>query len=167
MKTKARKHEDLKTGEALLKNSEGLVFVDFKNVRTADLRELRRDLKKSGNPLYVLKTRLVGLLLKKHGVEFDVKKFKTSAGTVFASNLESAASTVYKFFKKLETEKRGDTKKMLGGYDVKQKRYLEQPRIVMIGQLPPREVLLAQLAAMIAAPVRSLLYVLDQKAKRS
>ena len=58
-------------------------------------------------------------------------------------------------------------KHLLGGYDVAGKQPVDAATIVMIGKLPPREVLLAQLLGMIAAPIKSLLYVLDQKAKRS
>ena len=162
MKTKLQKQENLKTGEGMFSKSEALIFVDFKNVKTADLRMLRQELKKTESPLFVIKKRLLGVLLKKHGIEFDGSQFKTSVGTVFASNLEKAASSVHAFFKKLQVEKRGDVKKILGGYDVKKKDFVPAERMIFIGGLPPREVLLAQLASMIAAPVRSLLYVLDQ-----
>jgi ribosomal protein L10 len=168
MKTKAQKQEDLKRGEALLGKSHTLVFVDMSGVKTTAARTLRSELKKGGNPLFVLKKRLLGLLLKQRGIEFDDRRFKTSVGTVFVSNLESAAAAVYRFFRGLELEKKGDPKKqILGGLDLGAKNFIEGSRVVMIGQLPPREVLLAQLAAMIAAPVRSLLYVLQERSKRS
>ena len=35
----------------------------------------------------------------------------------------------------------------------------------MIGKLPSREVLLAQVAGMLAAPIKMFLYVLNEKAK--
>jgi len=130
---------------------------------------LRQELKKGGNPLLVIKKRLLGLILKEKGIEFDSREFKTSVGTVFVSNLENAASSIYKFFKGLETDKKIDVKageKILGGYDLKEKSAIDAARIVFIGQLPPREILLAQLLGMIAAPIKSLLYILDQKAKK-
>jgi hypothetical protein len=37
--------------------------------------------------------------------------------------------------------------------------------VVYIGKLPPREVVLAQLLGMLAAPIRSFLYILDEKSK--
>jgi len=168
MKTKAQKQEDLKQGEVLLNKSEALVFVDMSGVKTAAARTLRSELKRGGNPLFVLKKRLLGLLLKKRGIEFDDRRFKTSVGTVFVSNLESATAAVYKFFRGLELEKKGEVKRqVLGGFDLGAKDFIEGSRVVAIGQLPPREILLAQLASMIAAPIKSLLYVLDQKSKRS
>jgi ribosomal protein L10 len=44
---------------------------------------------------------------------------------------------------------------------------LSAEEVLFVGQLPPREILLAQLLGMIAAPIKSFLYVLDQKSKRS
>jgi len=44
---------------------------------------------------------------------------------------------------------------------------LEGAQVVRIGTLPPREVLLAQLLGVLAGPIRSFMYLLDEKAKRS
>ena len=168
MKSKARKQKELKQGQELYKKSDALVFVDCSKVKTVDLRNLRQELKKSGNPLLVIKKRLLGLILKEKGVEFNSRDFKTPVGTIFVSNLENAAASIYKFFKGLETDKKIDAKageKILGGYDLKEKSAIDAARIAFIGQLPPREVLLSQLLGMIAAPIKSLLYVLKEKSQ--
>ena len=170
MKSKAQKQLELKQGQELYEKSDALVFVDCSEVKTVDLRNLRQELKKSGNPFLVIKKRLLGLILKEKGLEFKSSEFKTSVGTVFVSNLENAAASIYKFFKGLEINKKIDVKaaeKILGGYDLKEKSTIDAARIAFIGQLPPREVLLAQLLGMIAAPIKSLLYVLKEKSQRS
>lgn len=165
MKTKAQKQDELKEGAELLKKSEALLFVDFASVRTADLRNLRRELKQEGNPMFVMKKRLVGLLMKEHGMESVHQEFKTSIATVFASDLEKATHSVVKFFKGLEVEKKATLEKVLGGYDVAQKAPIDRMQVIRIGQLPTREILLTQLLGMLTAPMRSLLYLLDAKAK--
>ncbi|MEY4731682.1 MAG: hypothetical protein RL681_628 [Candidatus Parcubacteria bacterium] len=167
MKTKIQKQEEVTKGEGLFKKSEAVLFVDFSKVRTADLRNLRTELKKAGNPLFVMKKRLLAIVLKKNGLTWETKDMKTQVGAVFASSLEAAAQSVYKFFKALEKEKKIDGAKILGGFDVKKGIFMPAPDVSAIGSLPPREVLLAQLAMMIAAPVKTLLYILDQKAKQS
>lgn len=167
MKTKSQKQEELKQGEELLQKSEALIFVDFSKVKTSDLRNLRRELKASGNPLFVIKKRLLNLVLKGKELPFKEEQFKTSLATVFASNLEAAASAVYKFFKFLEAEKKIEGQKILGGYDAKKGDLIEAERVIFIGSLPPREVLLAQLLGLLAAPIRSLLYVLSEKSKQT
>jgi large subunit ribosomal protein L10 len=168
MKTKLQKQEQIKKGETLAEKSAGVILLDFAKVNTADLRNLRRDLTKDGSKLFIMKKRLLGIMLTKKGAEFKGADFKTSVGAVFAANLEAASSAVYKFFKGLEKEKKIEGKKILGAYDfARSNAFMPQAEIEFMGSLPPREVLLGQLLGMIAAPIRSLLYVLDQKAKQT
>jgi len=161
MKTKSQKSEELEKGKDLLAKSEFLVFTDFTKVGAEDLRRFRMELRKVGAGFLVIKKRLLGILLKGHSADFDMKKNKLSLGTVFAPDIEKSAGTVYKFFKELKVEK----EKILGGYDLKQKAEMSPAVVLAIGQLPPREVLLSQLLGMIAAPIQSLLYVLSERSK--
>lgn len=172
MKTKAQKGEELKRAKQLLDKSQALVFADFTKIAAEDVRKFRAELKKIGANFLVIKKRLLGLLLKEQGVDVDLKKFKTSIGTVFSEKgTEVVAGPAFKFFSGLEVPEGGDkntwVKHLLGGYDVKNNLPIDAARVVFIGKLPPREVLLTQLLWMLSAPVRSLLYLLDQKAKRS
>jgi ribosomal protein L10 len=128
-------------------------------------------LNKSGANFLVIKKRLLGLLLKEKGIVADLNKFKMSVGTIFSeSNLESATGPAYKFFSTLAVPdgaaKDVWIKHLLGGYDAKSNTSLDAQQVVYIGKLPPREVLLAQLLGMLNAPIRSFMYVLDQKAKQ-
>lgn len=174
MKTKSQKQEEMDKGRKLLDGSQAVLLVDFSKIKTADLRKLRQELKKSGSPMLVIKKRLLGLLFKEKNLELPVGDIKAPVGTIFvasppAGGLEEAAGFVYRFFKGLEAEKKIEAVKvkMLGGYDLAKKEFIPAEQALFIGQLPPREVLLAQLLGMIAAPIRSFLYVLDQKAKQT
>jgi large subunit ribosomal protein L10 len=168
MKTKSQKQEELDKGRELLEKSQAVLLIDFGKVKTADLRNLRRELKKSGNPLFVIKKRLLGLIFKEKNLELPVGGVKAPMGAVFASNLEEAAGSVYRFFKGLEKDKKVEAAgaKMVGGYDLMKKEFIPAEQAVFIGQLPPREALLAQLLGMLAAPIRSFLYVLSEKSKQ-
>jgi large subunit ribosomal protein L10 len=130
------------------------------------MRNLRKELKASGSNILVLKKRLLSLMFKEKGIDYSAKDMKTQVAAVFASDIESASSSVYKFFAGLQKEKKIEGEKILGGYDVKMSEALDAARVIMIGKLPPREALLGQLLGMLAAPIRSFLYVLDQKAKQ-
>lgn len=172
MKTKAQKQEELKKGKELLAKSQVLVFTDFTNLPTRNLRALRKELRAVGANFLVIKKRLLNLLLKEAGVNFDVKQFKLSVGTVFSEvDAEKISIPVYKLFAAIEVPegKAKDVwvKHILGGYDLKNKKFIEPTDIVFIGKLPPREVLLAQLLGMFASPIRSFLYLLDQKSKQT
>ena len=170
MKTKSQKQEEIKKGEELLVGKDAVLLLDFLKVKTGDLKNLRKELKDAGNPLLVIKKRLLGVILKREGIEIKSGDAAVPVGAVFASNLEAAAGSIFKFFKGLETAKKlspqGAKAKMLGGYDLKTKDAISRETVLAIGQLPPREILLAQLLGMIAAPLKSLLYILKQKSEQ-
>jgi len=172
MKTKVQKQTELNKAKELLEKSSAVLFADFTKIAAEDVRKLRMELKKNGANLLVIKKRLLSLLFKEKGIDTDLKKFKISIGTIFSpTGAEAVAGPAFKFFSGLEVPEGGDknmwVSHLLGGYDVAAKTPVGVAQIVMIGKLPSREILLAQLLGTISAPIRSLLYVLDQKAKRS
>lgn len=172
MKSKAQKSEELKKAKELFAKSRVLVYMDFTKISAENLRKLRQELKKIGATLLVIKKRLLGLLLKEKGVEFDSKEHKISLGAIFSeSDSEKVSGAVYKLLSSLDVPEGGDkamwVKHILGGYDVKDKTKIMAEEMITLGKLPPREVLLGQLLGMLAAPIRSFLYVLSEKSKRS
>ena len=171
MKTKIQKKEDLKRGKKLFDKAQVLVFTDFTNLPAEHLRRLRRELKSVGASFLVIKKRLLNILLKEKGINFDVRQYKLSVGTVFSeTDIEQISLPVYKLFSSLEVPEGAAKdvwiKHILGGYDLKSKTVVGATQIVFIGKLPPREVLLAQLLGMLSAPIRSFLYVLDQHRRK-
>ncbi len=170
MKTKAQKHEDVKAAGELLKKSQTLVFTDFGQVGSEDMRRLRRDVKEAGGKLTVVKKRLLNVLFKQEGIDYDVRQFDGAVGTIFAEGgIETVAGPVQRFFSSLGASvklREASAKKILGGYDLAKKESLDAATVVMIGKLPVREVLLAQVLGMLAAPMSQLLYTLQQKAEQ-
>jgi large subunit ribosomal protein L10 len=170
MKTKAQKSEELARAKVLLEKSKSLIFADFTKLTAENTRKMRTELKKSGANFLVIKKRLLGLLLKEKGINADLKQFKTSVGTIFAEGTsDTIAGPAYRFFKSLEVPEGGDkamwVKKLVAGYDIKGNAFMTAAEVSMIGQLPPREVLLGQFLGTLAGPIRSFMYLLDQKSK--
>jgi len=162
MKTKAQKQESIRKAADLIEKSTALVFTDFGGVTMEDTKRLRRSLREDGAQMFVLKKRLLGVAMKEKGKEFDPQSYPGPVGAVFATNgIESASAAVVKFFKGLKLEKA----KVLGGYDLAANKPLDKETVLMIGNLPSREVLLGQLLGMLSAPVRSFLYILKQKSE--
>ena len=146
-----------------MKTSKMLILTDFGKLSAEQLRAFRREMKNADAKLLVMKKRLLSILLKEYGADVDVKSNKLSVGAVFSkSGLEEISAPVYKFFKELKLEK----EKILGGWDAAAKKAVDASEIAFIGSLPPREVLLGQLLGMLSSPIRSFLYVLDQKSKQ-
>jgi len=170
MKTRAQKEIELANARALFEKSEALIFADFTKITAENLRKLRIELKKSGANFLVIKKRILGILLKEKGIDVDLKQFKTSVGTIFSEvDSEHIAGPAFKFFSGMEVPEGAAkdiwVKKILAGYNITAGTAMTAEDVVYIGKLPPREVVLAQLLGMLAAPIRSFLYLLDEKSK--
>lgn len=171
MKTKAQKGVELEKGRKLLAESEALIFADFSRVSNENLKKLRKVAREAGAEFLVIKKRLLNVLLKEKGIAYDVKQFGGSVGTIFSKgNVEKISGPVYAFFSKLEVREGGAkdmwAKHILGAYDAKGKAAVGADQIIFIGKLPPREVLLAQLLGTLVAPLRSFMYLLQQKSAK-
>ena len=185
MKTRQKKEQELKKATDLMSESEAIIFVDISKITTHFLKAFRRELKKNLSELVVIKKRILKWGLSSEGgsssggksknINLDLNSLKTSFGTVFTKNLELGAQTIYKFLsseggsysggKNLEKEK--ITERFLGGYNLIKQKELNSKELITIGSLPPREVVLGQVLSGILSPIRGLIYILNEKAKRS
>lgn len=167
MKTKAQKQEDVKAAGEKLARSKTMVFTDFGRVTSEDMRKLRREMKAIGAELSVVKKRLLNVLFKEKGIDYDARQFEGPVGTVFAEGgLDTVAGTIHKFFAGLGADaksKEESMKKILGAYDLEAKAPMTREFVMMVGKLPSREVLLGQLFGTIAAPIQAFMYILQQK----
>jgi large subunit ribosomal protein L10 len=162
MLTKQQKKEHVKKGKELIKESRNLVFADFTGVGVEDIRHLKSELKKAGIVFRVFKKRLLKIALKEAGIEFDPEQFAAQLGTFFMpGELSDAAGQIYKFSKDLAKKKKDF--KVLGVYDITAKSFLDPEQFTVIAKLPSREILLAQLVGMLAAPIRALMYLLSAR----
>lgn len=160
--TRAKKEEIFSEGSEKISQSRFLIFADFQGVGVSELQKLRTALKEAGANFKVIKKRILRLVLRERGFDFDPVKFKGQVGTVFGTDeLEKIIAPVYHF---LEDNERF---KILGGLDLTSKEELSAEKIIAIGKLPSRGVLLAQLMGVMIAPVQKLMYVLDILSKRS
>lgn len=170
MKTKIQKTEEIKKAEELLSGSKFLAFAEFGGVPAEDVRKLRVKAKEMGANVMMLKKRLLNVALKNKGIDYDVRQFKASVGTVFSPDLEKGSGAIYGFFSNLgesKEEKAENIKKILGGFDIANGTSLDASKVIAIGMLPPREVILAQFMGMLVAPLRTFMYILQEKAKMS
>lgn len=166
MKTKAQKKQAIDESEKLLKESGHALFVDFSGIGVEDMRELKKALRESGARMKVIKKKLLRVAFQNLGIDFNPEQFDLQLATIFAQpgkDISEVASPVYKFYK--DKEKQGF--KILGMYDLSAKQFADGAMTARIGQLPPREVLLAQFVGMLAMPIKMFMYVLEQKAKKS
>jgi len=162
MLNKEQKKEVVKRSGELLEKSHNLILVDFSRISAEAMRKLRKSIRDKNSQLKIIKKRILGIALNRAGADFKPEDFKTSVGTVFVSGeMTDVAGDLYKFGKENEGFK------MLGGYDLQSKAFVDEETINRIGQLPSREILLAQLLGMFTAPMRKFLIVMNEKGRMS
>ena len=162
MITKAKKVETIDEGVNELSEAKLLLFADFKGAKVEELKDLRRTLKQTNSKFKVMKKRLLRIVLQKKGIDFDPLKFESQVGIIFGSGeIAEVVQPIYKF------SKDHPSFKLVGGLNVETKEEVPFETIQMIGSLPSREILLAQLMGTLIAPLRGLMYVLQEKSKRS
>ncbi|MDO8556918.1 MAG: 50S ribosomal protein L10 [Candidatus Jorgensenbacteria bacterium] len=165
MKTKKQKTEAIESGLEDLKKSKTVIITDFTGLSSNEMNALRRALRAIETPFRVVKKRLLKIIFEKSGAPFDTKQYEGQTGVVFSpKDIVEVAGTVYRFVK--EHEKKGIFK-ILGGLDVAEKRFIDAKEVVAIGKLPSREILLGQLVGMIAAPIKSFMFILKAKSEKS
>ncbi|MDP3725115.1 MAG: 50S ribosomal protein L10 [Nanoarchaeota archaeon] len=150
------KEESKKIGE-----TKTLIFTDFTGLSASAGDALRKSLRELGAKYRVMKKRILGIVLKDHGIPITAKDLKGQVGVVLSpEGMPETAGKVFTFFK--ENKERF---KILGGVEMEGKRVFAKAEVEMIGNLPSREVLLGQLVYMIGSPIRSLAFVLQERAK--
>lgn len=158
--TKAKKTEILEGGKEALEQAHILLFTDFAGTKVSELRDLRKLLKEVNAKFKVIKKRLLKIALKEKGVDFDPLKFEGQVGTIFSSGeISEIIQPVYKF------SKEHPNLKLIGGLNIETKEEVPFETIKMIGSLPSREILLSQLVGAMTAPLRGLMYILQEKGR--
>jgi len=162
MLTKEQKSAQIEEGKKMLENSKSLIFIDFSGTPVEMMKKLRNSLRESGSKLKVIKKKLLRIIFEKSGVDFNPEQFEAHLGVIFTEKeVTEVAVPVYKFSK--EADKTAF--KILGGYDLVAKDFYDGQKIKFIGQLPPREILLAQFIGMLSMPIKMFMNVLNEKSK--
>lgn len=153
MQTKDQKKNIIKDLAEKIKNSKSVVFSDFKGLKVKDMTELRRELRKEGTDMKVVKKTLMNLALKDAGVELDTNKFEGQIAVAVSEKDEvMAAKIIAKFAKANENIK------IVGG--ILGTKALAKEEVMALAKLPTKEELLAKLVGTINAPVSGFVNVL-------
>ncbi len=161
MKTKAQKIKKVEEGGKIVDERNTLIFADFSGTKVNDMNALRKSLHALESKFEVFKKRLFRVALQKKGFEFNPETLEGQLGVIYTDKrMDEIAGPVYKFAKQFKTFK------ILGGINIKEKEFIPGNQVEAIGQLPPREVLIAQVVGTIAAPMSAFLYVLSERSKQ-
>ena len=161
MKKKTEKIQEVEERAKEMGEHQTLILTSFTKIPANDLNDLRKTLRRAGAPFRVMKKRLLKRALEKRSIAFEYGKEEGQAGVVLSpKDMLETSSIVYRF------AKAHDTFAIVGGVQVAEKQFVPASDVIRLGQLPSREVLLGQLVGMLVSPIRSFLFVLNEKAKR-
>lgn len=154
--TKKQKEEILKSVESKLAKQKSVVFTDFTGLNVEKLQNLRKQLRDKGVEYQAVKKTLLGIALKKTGLEADISQFPGSVAVAIGYDDDIAPSKIVYDFAKT---KENNAMQILGG--IFQNSFASKETILKLAKIPPREILLAQLVSVLIAPVRGLAIALD------
>ena len=152
--TKQKKEEILKNLRANIKQAGVIVFVNFHGLSVLGAMELRRMLKQIGARYVVAKKTLIKKAFDKSGFGGELPALEGEIALAFSeADLTASAKTIDQFARKNKAIK------ILGG--VFEKSFVGADKIIVLANIPPREILLGQFVNVINSPVRGLAFVLD------
>jgi large subunit ribosomal protein L10 len=128
-------------------DAQATIFTEYRGLKVKDLAGLRRTLRASGGEYKIYKNTLVRLAAKDTGLEGVDDLLVGPTGIAFVSGDAAAVAKVLRDFARtnpLLVIKGG----LLGD------KVIDQKETTALAELPPREVLLAQIAGALAAPMQ-------------
>ena len=162
MLTREQKQKQIKQAVEDIKKSESLLFADFSGIPIGDFDILRAALRETGAKFKIVRKRLLKIAFKEAGVDYNPSQFESQTGVIFIpGEVLSVAGNIYKIAKDLT--KKSSFFKILGGFNLKDKKVIESEEFIILAKLPSREILLAQIAIAFTMPMKKLMFVLNSR----
>jgi large subunit ribosomal protein L10 len=150
----AEKARTIETAKDWYSKSVGVVFTDYRGLKVKEIQQLRRDLRSKGGEIHVLKNTLFRIAAGDDVANMpDTLHNGTTAVTFVFENESQVAKSLLDYAR---TNKKLVVK---GGYFGG--KALSAKQVEALSELPPRDVLLAQLIGTIAAPLTNLVTVIE------
>jgi large subunit ribosomal protein L10 len=153
MITKQKKEEILKDLKKALKKAKAVVFVNFHGLNVSISTQIRMALRKSGIKYFVTKKTLIRKAFEEFGFSGEMPVLEGEIALAISEDDPIVlAKELKSFFDKKNI-------KIAGG--VFENRFIDDKTVVMLANIPPREVLLAQFVNVINSPIQGLVVTLD------
>lgn len=151
--TRQKKEETIKDLKEKLKKSQVIIFVNFHGLNVLAVSDLRRKLREIDTGYKVVKKTLIKKTLENFGLEGEFPELEGEVAVVFSESDPIAPAKLIKEF-----AKKNSIKLVAGVFENK---YIDGNTVVMLANIPPREVLLGQLVNVINSPIQGLVVTLN------
>ena len=147
--TKEKKNELVVQYTDMLKNSRALIVTDYRGLSTTELTGLRRNISEADGKYIIIKNRLFKLAMQNAGIELpeDFLDGPVAAGFCYGE-VQSVAKALAEFAKE------SDFLVLKGG--MMDEKFLNSAEMQALAELPPFEVIQAQLLGLFAAPASNI-----------
>lgn len=152
--TKQKKQEILKDLEANLKKAKIVIFVNFHGLSVAASHKLRKLLREVGVRYLVAKKTLVKKALETMGFQDKAPELEGELAVAFSEQDPIASAKALEKF-----AKENKTIKITGG--VWENKYIDPEKVIMLANIPSREVLLGKLVYVINSPIQGMVGALS------
>ncbi len=157
--SKERKRELVAQYIDLLQRAEGMVITEYRGMTMNDLDALRSKLREQNAQFTVTKNTLFKIALREVGLAVPEDLLKGPVATVFAfENLPAAVKTLLEFASEQELLV------LKGG--ILGQTILSEAELKPLSELPPMDVLRAQLAGMVTMPLTSFMSLLEEPSRQ-
>ncbi len=157
--TKQKKTEIVDKLAKAVKGAVSLVFVNFHGLTVTDSTKLRKELKSKNIGYVVAKKTLLKRALDTIKTEGEVPPLDGEVALVYGNDPIEPAREINVFQKDHKEQM-----KILGG--VFEGKFMDAVKMTEIATIPPRDVLIAQIANLINSPIQRFAVVLGQIAKQ-
>jgi len=156
MLTRKQKEEIVKNLQEKLKENQLAVFCNFEGIPVDGQRKLKKEFKKIGGELFVVKRRLLNKTLNEAKIDFPEV---VGAAMIGMAKDETLPAKIISKFPKKKNQKL----EFIGGVAREDKKYrtLEREEIEEIAKLPSKEELLSKLVGTLRAPIANLNFALQ------
>jgi large subunit ribosomal protein L10 len=134
--------------------STGVFFTDFRGLKVKEMQALRKDLRSKGGEIHVLKNTLFRIAAGEDAAKLPTDLHNGTTAVAFVFENESAIAKALLDYAK-------SSKKLVvkGGFF--SGKSLDAKGVQTLSELPPRDVLIAQVIGVIAAPLSNLVGVVE------
>lgn len=145
--------------EDAIGGSESIVFVGFNKLTVAGVTTLRKNLRADNSSYKVVKKTLLKRALDAKKIEGDMPELTGEVAIAYSTDAIAPARGVYTFQKEYK-----DNITILGG--VYAGKYMDKAAMTSMATIPPREVLLSQIAFLLKSPMQRLALAVNAVAEK-
>ena len=157
--SKNKKKEVYEKTQGILKDSNSVVFVNFKGLNVSDTTELRNNLREDSSAYSVVKKTIVKRALDNFSVKGEMPELEGELALAYSKDLIAPARGVYEFQKK-HKEKIA----ILGG--IFEGSFMDREKMLSIAQIPAPQILKGQFVNLINSPIQSFVIALSKIADK-